>query len=963
MENNNNKDVINLIDEEINLILTKVFISIEEKEKINQEKCDADIKFNTLNLDDIISQVNNSTNSFSSFDNIILSNSMNNFFNEEKENKKEPIKINNIEELLLNEEQITEIIYTYDKRYEECFNETNMLKLIDYSTHMAYISDDEISTHKYPFYACELLKCDAPYIFECFFNNERIISYFFEFLNDSKNNSNCVLSGYFTKIFLSLLDKKNDEIINYIFKEENLYIERIIELCNNSSFCECIKNILNIQSNKYDDKKLFIVQKLNQKIFRNEEYTNNICFEIYGSLFEEGNLIFCNFFLKNFENININFKHKSFNLELFFYYIHLVRIIKECFTREKENNIDIDSTRKELNTYVINNKKIFLDFEINLIDSLTNILFIQNSVEDNIENITYRRIIVSYLDILEYIIFTVSIKESDKNDKKEENKNETGKNDTKFYINKIHEIFTNNILFKITNVIFRFPLFNMLQISYINLFSTLSKIKSPLLNNDLIINKFIDYLIKECPEQDILLSFLIKILSIIFQSLQEQNILINKKLRHMYDCLIKNIMDIFESKLLFNKAYEQDKINNNSKNINADEIENINFKNDKILYNKDNNISNDENENETNKNGNNNIDNNSNINSSFKDMVNKGIYEYISFIKFCSSSKNVNSAEIISEEIDLDDMNDDDFEKIDNIGNNKNYALSTFDELDKEKNKNNNNSEYDNMEEMYKKATETIKTIRLKNKINHKDKNKNLDLNKDINNNIDLNKDKKNNLDLEIKNGNKDNNNSSTDSNEDIIEENINVEKKNENNNGQNDEDKIFNSEKKDNYIRIEEKKINEILNKSNEKLKHNFFFDKENQNSLPLIKMEKDKINKMKKNKSELNDNPEISSKVNVKSIFEYNNKTINVLPKIRIKLDDQEHGRYFYRDMNIINRTSNNNFNEKINNFRSNNIIKTKENKETSLFNTLRKSSENGSNYKYNLTILNHTKQNDNK
>ena len=73
---------------------------------------------------------------------------------------------------------------------------------------MPYISDDDIITHKYPFYACELLKCDAPYIYESFFNNERIISYFFEFLNDTKNNSNCVLSGYFTKIFLSLLDKK-----------------------------------------------------------------------------------------------------------------------------------------------------------------------------------------------------------------------------------------------------------------------------------------------------------------------------------------------------------------------------------------------------------------------------------------------------------------------------------------------------------------------------------------------------------------------------------------------------------------------------------------------------------------------------------------------------------------------------------------------------------------------------------
>ena len=42
----------------------------------------------------------------------------------------------------------------------------------------------------------------------------------------------------------------------------------------------------------------------------------------------------------------------------------------------------------------------------------------------------------------------------------------------------------------------------------------------------------------------------------------------------MYDCLIKNIMDIFQSKLLFNQVYEKDKININSSNIKADEIEN-----------------------------------------------------------------------------------------------------------------------------------------------------------------------------------------------------------------------------------------------------------------------------------------------------------------------------------------------------------------------------------------------------
>ena len=110
----------------------------------------------------------------------------------------------------------------------------------------------------------------------------------------------------------------------------------------------------------------------------------------------------------------------------------------------------------------------------------------------------------------------------------------------------------------------------------------------------------IDYFIREITEQDILLSFLIKVLSIIYQSLLEQKLFINKKLRHIYDCLIKNIMDIFQSKLLFNQVYEKEKNNNISNNINADELENNNLnKNGKILYNKDNNISNDENENES----------------------------------------------------------------------------------------------------------------------------------------------------------------------------------------------------------------------------------------------------------------------------------------------------------------------------------------------------------------------------
>ena len=102
----------------------------------------------------------------------------------------------------------------------------------------------------------------------------------------------------------------------------------------------------------------------------------------------------------------------------------------------------------------------------------------------------------------------------------------------------------------------------------------------------------------------------------------------------------------------------------------------------------------------------------------------------------------------------------------------------------------------------------------------------------------------------------------------------------------------------------------------------------------------------------SHLTDNPETSNKVHVKSIFEYNNKNINVLPKIKKNSDEYDHGRYFYRDTNTLSRAGSN-FGEKINNFRSNNIIKNKENKECSLFQTLRKSSENGTNYKYCLSL----------
>ena len=144
-------------------------------------------------------------------------------------------------------------------------------------------------------------------------------------------------------------------------------------------------------------------------------------------------------------------------------------------------------------------------------------------------------------------------------------------------------------------------------------------------------------------------------------------------------------MDIFESKLIFNHIYGSAEKNFDLNKI--DEIDN-NYKEN----NKDNNIKNVDN-NITSNNNEKTIDNKNN-GYIFKEIVNKGIYDYINKIRFCNSSKNLTSVENISEEIDLDDINDDDLDDNNENNNNKGhkqFTLTTFDELDEEDEGNNNN--------------------------------------------------------------------------------------------------------------------------------------------------------------------------------------------------------------------------------------------------------------------------------
>mgnify|MGYP003571352766 CR=1 FL=1 len=279
----------------------------------------------------------------------------------------------------------------------------------------------------------------------------------------------------------------------------------------------------------------------------------------------------------------------------------------------------------------------------------------------------------------------------------------------------------------------------------------------------------------------------------------------------------------------------------------------------------------------------------------------KGIYDYINKIRFCNSSKNLTSVENISEEIDLDDINDDDLDDNNNENNNnKGHKQFTLTTFDELDEEDEGNNNNDSIGEIFKQTAEMIQSIKLRKKINEKKES----FNKNVLNNI-------------------------------IIEDKKDLKNNNENS-----------------------KKKSKTLNKFNSKSKSNICLGLENRNnSLPvIIGNNDDNFNSEKSKKSNIN-----------KNIFNYknnnNDNNIKILPNIKIKIREQQnHERYFYdRDINKKNLITNNN--ERINNFRSNNIIKMKENKENSLFSSLKRSSDNSTNFKYCISFFNKNNKKDKK
>ncbi len=630
------KNEININEKDFNEIKTKN-INLNE---INSNENSNEIKINEINSNETSDVIKTNEINTNEATNEIKINEINTIetSNEIKTNDLNTKKTSNdknsnlnpsIEELLLNDSLITEITYMHSPQHSFYFTSNNIIKLIDFSTHMPYIDDDEILTHKFPFNSCELLKSDAEYIYNKFFEDNldnfdninlsismtkkyKILIHFLEFLDNTNNNSNELLCGYFSKILISLLEKKGNLILNILFDED--YISQMIDLCTNLSICDCVKNILIMENEDEEiiNKKTIILKKLFGKIY-NIEYSDNICSGILNCLlYDDINEIFISLLLKNFDIIKDNIKIKGINKYIFEFLNYLTQTITDCFSKTKENTLLIDGKRRiELDNYVLEHYEIYLNYLNDICESILS--NIEDTIKDKIDNKILKYLMLNTIDILASYINCISFVENNN-----------------VYINNINSIIQENILLNMTQYIFSNPLYTLYHNSFVNFIQSISRINSKILLNEKFLFIFQDYLISEYQNSPSFLGHVIKIMDIIYQS----NI-INDKLpkdfRLLCDFIVKPIINIFNQKLLYE---EEKKLNNSDSDI------------DKKL----NIVSTPENY----------------INIiSLKEIVLRGLSDYN---KELFKNKLVQSNESIGEEIDLD-INDDSENDNLNIGN------------------------------------------------------------------------------------------------------------------------------------------------------------------------------------------------------------------------------------------------------------------------------------------------------
>lgn len=475
----------------------------------------------------------------------------------------------------------THIMYSKYTFNNNSFTKDNVIKLIDYITTMPYSETDNDISYKYPFNACELLKCDNNTICEKIFeetaidafgveiivndedekkdgfisinssslNNDKkkeykVLEHFFAFLleKNKNHNRNNVLCGYFRNVFKKLIERNSAIIVEVLFDENEMFIEGMIDLCSDESIGECIRLVIDtdlIKENIIKKKEKLIETLIVSKIY-NKDYGESVCNSILIPLLQTSN-VFRDLFFNKYNTLMNQFHFEINNLESLINFINAIIIrLKATFGSSSDDDRENDLTLSVCEEDMKSNVQISLDIDKYLghlkevIKSLVGI--IQNEISNSIVKVVIINCINTFIKL---IIKSNKEKESI-----------------------IQDVIPPTLLLYLTKYFINHPNNNIFHTAYIKFLSSLrdvstqNNIVKAMIINDSLISLFTNYLRDIYPDHISLLAPTIKsldiILSLIPRELTDVTISMTSTATHNdIKEVVEKIMSIFNEKFLY----------------------------------------------------------------------------------------------------------------------------------------------------------------------------------------------------------------------------------------------------------------------------------------------------------------------------------------------------------------------------------------------------------------------------
>jgi serine/threonine-protein phosphatase 6 regulatory subunit 3 len=114
--------------------------------------------------------------------------------------------------------------------------------MVEYITVMPPEDADDKRNFKFPFVVCELFSCEVPSLLDRFFTNTEHLSEACKILNTEEINF--TLSGYFSKLMASLLNRNSSETLKFLF--ESGYSAFLISHLYNRSISDLLLKIFTL---------------------------------------------------------------------------------------------------------------------------------------------------------------------------------------------------------------------------------------------------------------------------------------------------------------------------------------------------------------------------------------------------------------------------------------------------------------------------------------------------------------------------------------------------------------------------------------------------------------------------------------------------------------------------------------------------------------------------------------------